>query len=415
MTTLQRWLVMAVLSFSGGIIFMLPFLQETFYKPLADAMDLNNTQTGMLLSVFGAVSMLTYFPGGWLADRVSSRKLISGSLLLTGIAGFWFAQFPGFAASLIIHAFWGVSITFMFWGAMIRVTRDWAPADQQGRAFGILEGGRGIGELVPAAAMIALFTALGSGDRALSAVVTAYASAYVVLAVLAWLVLDDGGRRGDEEKVGFDDVLQVLRMPVVWLIALVILCGYCAYWGLFRYTPMATDVFALSVTAAAAVGVGKMVFKILAPPVAGLLGDRFGIARAVAICFVLIIVSFVGVALLPPGAGSVALMLLTLVVASIAVFGMRGIYFALLEECRVPLAVTGTAAGVVSAVGFTPDIFMPLLGGVLIDRSPGVTGYRQFFLVTAAICIIGLATVTFLWLRFVRPRSAPHRSSGPGS
>ncbi len=123
---------------------MLPFLQEVYYIPIAQALDLSNTQVGSLMSVFGTTSMLSYFPGGWLADRVSPRKLITGSLLSTGVAGFYFSTFPSYEISLAIHAIWGVSITFLFWGAMIRVTRNWAPPEEQGRAFGILEAGRGL-------------------------------------------------------------------------------------------------------------------------------------------------------------------------------------------------------------------------------------------------------------------------------
>lgn len=141
--TLQHWLVLAVLSASGGIIFLLPFLQEVYYKPLMLALDIDNTQVGSLMSAFGLTSMLSYFPGGWLADRVSPRKLLTLSLLATGALGLYFATFPPYVVSLAIHTAWGVSITLLFWSAMIRVTRGWASADEQGRAFGLLEPGAG--------------------------------------------------------------------------------------------------------------------------------------------------------------------------------------------------------------------------------------------------------------------------------
>lgn len=126
MSSLRRWLIMTVLSISGGVIFLLPFLQEVYYRPIAQALNLNNTQVGSLMSVFGVTAVLSYFPGGWLADRVSPRKLITLSLLSTGLAGLYFATYPGYKVSLALHAFWGVSVTFLFWGAMIRVTRYWA-------------------------------------------------------------------------------------------------------------------------------------------------------------------------------------------------------------------------------------------------------------------------------------------------
>jgi len=80
----------------------------------------------------------------------------------------------------------------------------------------------------------------------------------------------------------------------------------------------------------------------------------------------------------------------------LAVFALRGIYFALLEEGGIPFMVTGTAAGIISIIAYTPDIFMPLLGGVLLDRFPGAEGYRLFFFTVAAICTMGLGATLLL-------------------
>jgi len=404
--TVRRWLIMTVMSLSGGIIFLLPFLQEVYYRPLADALSLTNTEVGSLLSIFGLTSLISYFPGGWLADRVSPRKLITVSLATTGLAGLYFSTFPSYRISLAIHAIWGVTITLLFWGAMIRATRNWAPPEECGKAFGILETGRGLGEVLSSVAFLAVFAALGSSDSALSVVVTQFSLLILVLGVLAWFSLEDNvtdeDSDGENSTVGLSEIISVLKMPAVWLIATVILTGYCAYWGAFRFTSYATDIFALSVTIAAAISVGKMWLKPVAALIAGFVADKFGIARTVSYLFMFLIVSFTVFAFLPGDTSLLPLMLFNIILASLAIFAMRGIYFALLEEGGVPMVVTGTAAGIVSAVGFTPDIFMPLLGGVLLDNYPGPVGYRYFFLTTAAICCVGLAASTIIYLRFVK-------------
>ncbi len=401
---------MVVMSISGGIIFILPFLQEVYYKPIAQALSLSNTQVGLLMSVFGITSLISYFPGGWLADRVSPRKLISTSLLSTGIAGLYFATLPSYEISIAIHAFWGVSITFLFWGAMIRVTRNWAPAEEQGRAFGILETGRGLTEVLANMALLAVFVSLGSGDAALSSVIAQASSFMLLLGVLSWFVLEDEIGRGEnaeqKPKVGINEIISTLKMPIVWLIGMVILTGYCAYWGTFRFTSYSSDVFLLSVTIAAAISVGKMWLKPPAAVVAGFIADKFGIAKSVAVLFLILIVSFGFFAVLPGASSWLPVMLINIAIASLAVFAMRGIYFALLEEGGIPLAVTGTAAGIVSTIGYTPDIFMPLLGGMLLDSFPGETGYRYFFLATAAICTVGFATSVVIYQKYVKNKVA---------
>lgn len=409
--SLRDWLLMAVLSASGGVIYLLPFLQEVFYKSVMEAMQIDNTQVGGLLAAFGVTSMLAYFPGGWLADRVSPRKLLSGSLFISGMLGLTFATFPAYFISVAIHALLGVSVTFLFWGAMIRVTRNWAPSDEQGRAFGLLEMGRGLTEMVCWSAFLALFAVLGASVFALSVVVSTISTLCLLMAVLAWWVIEDdaGGEMGNSkaQKVGWNEVLEVLRLPVVWLIAAVIFSAYCAMYGTIRFTSYVTDIFAMSIAVAGVISVAKMWLKPFAAPIAGFVADRLGVARTCATLLAVLVASFLVFSILPGSASFIPLMLFNVAIVSIAVAALRGIYFALIEEGGVPLRVTGTAAGVISVVAYTPDIFMPLLGGHLLDNYPGGAGYRYFFLISAAICTAG-ATAAWLILRnFSTSRQKP--------
>ena len=397
MAKLRRWFVMTVLCFSGGIIFMLPFLREVYYIPMQQAFGYNNTQMGVLISVFGAVSLLTYFPGGWLADRFSPRKLMASSLLGTGLAGLYFATYPSYYISIAIHAFWGACISLVFWGAMIKATRNWAPAEEQGRAFGILESGRGVSEVVSSTLFLAIFAWLGSNAGALSTVITLFAITNILLALLAWLILEDAhdttyeADHSGNAKVGVQEVIAVLKMPVVWLISLVVLTAYSAYWGSYYFAPYTTDAYALSVVIGASIGVGRMWLKPLAALSAGIIADRIGVSKTVVGFFIVMTLCFLLFGLLPGGSGMIVrvLMLANVAIVSIAIFALRGIYFALLDEGGIAPAVTGTAAGVISAIGFTPDVFMPLVGGVLLDNYPGALGYRYYYLLIAVMCAVG--------------------------
>ena len=392
MARIQHWLVMAILCFSGGIIFMLPFLREVYYIPMQEAFGYDNLQMGVLISVFGTASLLTYFPGGWIADRYSPRNLISGSLLATGLAGIYFASFPSYNISIFIHGFWGVCVSLVFWGAMIKATREWAPADEQGRAFGILESGRGVSEVISSTVFLAIFAWLGSNTTALSQVINLFAFTNIGLAVLAWFILQDQPtQRGEADKntATVSDVIAVLKMPAVWLISIVVLTAYSAYWGAYYFAPYATDAYGLSVVLGASVAVGKMWIKPVAAVSAGFIADRVGVAKTVLGFFLIMTAGFVVFSLLPGGNAYLVIMLLNAAIVSVAIFALRGIYFALLEEGGIAPAVTGTAAGVISAIGFTPDVFMPILGGLLLDAYPGAQGYRYFYGVIALLCACG--------------------------
>ena len=99
-----------------------------------------------------------------------------------------------------------------------------------------------------------------------------------------------------------------------------------------------------------------------------------------------------------PQAGVAWLLLSNILVGSSAIFGLRSLYYALFEESKVPAAVTGTAVGLVSVLGYTPDIFVSYTGGVLLDRSPGLSGHQHYFYFLAAFAAIGLI-VSFILMR----------------
>ena len=406
MSKVRHWLIMVVLSFSGGIIFLLPFLFEVYYRSVADALGLTNTEMGILFSAFGFTSLIVYFPGGWLADRISPRKLMTSSLITTGLGGLWFATLPTYEIVVAIHIFWGVSITLLFWGAMIRVTRNWAPPDQQGKAFGVLETLRGIGEASTHSVLLFVFAWLGSTEQALTVVITQLSLVIIALGVLSWFVIEDVSRDGasnnEMASVTLRDIIAVLKMPVIWLIAIVVLCAYCAYWGSFTTTPYSSDIFMTTVAVAGVISVGRMWLKPIAALIAGFVADAFGIAVSVAVLFAVLVVCFSTIGLISPEPGKLPVVLINVAIVALAVFALRGIYFALLEEGGVPLAVTGTAGGIISAIGFTPDVFMPLFFGVITDSYPGADGYRYFYLVTSGFCAVGLVAAMTIYFRYVK-------------
>ena len=87
---------------------------------------------------------------------------------------------------------------------------------------------------------------------------------------------------------------------------------------------------------------------------------------------------------------------------SLMIFGLRALYYALLEEADIPAAVTGTAVGVVSVLGYSPDVFVSFAGGLLLDRSPGLAGHQHYFLMLAAFAGAGLLISFRLMMRLRR-------------
>ena len=88
--------------------------------------------------------------------------------------------------------------------------------------------------------------------------------------------------------------------------------------------------------------------------------------------------------------GMTAFFLISIVCSSLGIFALRGLYYAIMKEGRVPLAFTGSAVGFVSVIGYMPDVFMGPLMGLLLDRSPGPSGHQYVFWVVAGFALMGL-------------------------
>ena len=86
---------MFTLVLAGELIFSLPFSVTRFFRPTyLEAFAFSNTQLGDIFAVYGVTAMLSYFPGGAIADRYSPRLLMAVSLFATAAGGVYMASFP---------------------------------------------------------------------------------------------------------------------------------------------------------------------------------------------------------------------------------------------------------------------------------------------------------------------------------
>ena len=91
---IKKYGTLLLLATGAGIIFQLPYIRETFYVPIQNAMNLSNAQMGLLSSGYATMSLFSYFIGGIIADKFSARKLLTFSFIATGVLGLWFSTFP---------------------------------------------------------------------------------------------------------------------------------------------------------------------------------------------------------------------------------------------------------------------------------------------------------------------------------
>lgn len=80
----------------------------------------------------------------------------------------------------------------------------------------------------------------------------------------------------------------------------------------------------------------------------------------------------------------------SLIIVATGTYAIRALYFSIMREGHIPLAITGTAVGVISVVGYTPDIFASPIIGYLLDTYPGILGHQYVFIILVLFSILGL-------------------------
>ncbi|MCH8891712.1 MAG: MFS transporter [Myxococcales bacterium] len=389
-------------------MFGLPFhIPRYFRATVLEVFGLSNTQLGDLFAVYGVTATLAYFPGGPLADRFPARKLMASSLFATGIGGLYLSTIPGPFGMAILYGYWGVTTILLFWAGLIRATREWGNAHEQGRAFGILDAGRGLvaaglaslavivfGWFLPAEAD---FMTAAERLAALKSVIHFYTAATLIAGLLCWIsVPDEDDRRGPSRTGAFSGIRHVVRTPSVWAQALIVVCAYCGYKGLDNYSLYAVQVLGLSELDAARFTAATAYIRPIAAIAAGLMADRFNARRVIGGLFIAMMISYGALSRIAASPELMNILYANIFISYFGVFGLRGVYFALLEETRIPNHRTGTAVGLISVVGYTPEIFFGPISGRILDHSPGITGHLNYFLLLTGISAVGVVIVLVL-------------------
>ena len=397
--TKTNWPYLALLILAGEAVFVLPFvLQRVFRSTVLEVFQINNTELGLCFTYYGLVAMVSYLLGGPIADRYEPRKLIAISLWLTALGGLVYATYPGLLVQQLLYGYWGFTTIFLFWSPMIKATRIWGGLQNQGKAFGILDGGRGLIGALFGVLAVALFTAsllditdvnLEERREAFRGAILGSSTLVALIGVLVWSFLkSDTTKEKKLDQLSVSQVVQVLKLPAVWLLMMIILCAYMGYKTTDIISLYAREVLSYTEVEAAQIGTFLLFMRPVAGVIIGFIADRSKITRWLVISFG---ITLIGALWFASGMGQSYLPLFLISIFTIAagVYATRALYFAVMQAGHIPLALTGTAVGVVSVVGFTPDVFAGVLIGYLLDSSPGVTGHQHVFLVLAAFSIVG--------------------------
>ena len=397
----KNMLRLILISIAGTMIYGLPYFRSYYYDAYLQTYGLTNSQMGMFGSIFGIMGACSYLFGGVVADMFSARKLMTISMILTGLGGLLHLFHPSYLMLVGIYFLWGFTSLFAFWPALLKVLRSLANEDEQSKAYGFMDATRGITNAVQLAVTLAIFNALSkkASDLAgLNGVVIFYSAVCIVMGIGLYFVLDEkklqtgSDDAEDESKFSFAIVKQVLKMPVVWLLSLVVCCSYTMPILFYYFTPYATANLGMTAAAGAMVTMLAQYVRPVACVVGGVAADKIGRANVMYGTMGIMLASTLVLIFARSMTNAVFIG-----ICACIYFGMYGAYslvFSMFDECGIPKYMSGTAIGLICTIGYMPDFFCPMLAGKVLDTY-GNAGYHILFIFLAVMMVIGLILLTF--------------------
>jgi len=400
--TKASWHYLVLIILAGESIFFLPYVLCRVFRPtVLEVFQIDNIQLGICFSVYGFVAIGSYLLGGPIADKYPPRKLIAIALWLTSIGGLVYANYPSYTVLKILYGYWGFTTVLLFWAPMIKATRIWGGSASQLKAFGYLEGGRGLfGALLGAlGVMIFAFFMKGNNSAGLNESRDAfkyviYISSFIVafVGVLVWffMKLDKDQEKNEVlDKISISQIVQVIKLPSVLLLMIVVLCAYMGYKTTDIISLYAKEIMLYDQVESAQIAtfllytrpVISIVIAIFLYKLKGslLLIYGFAISFLSALLFSMNFISH----------SATFLFIISILILAIGVYGLRVLYFSVMEKGLIPLIFTGTAVGVISVSGYAPDIFSGPMIGYFLENFEGKEGYQYVFLILAGFSFIG--------------------------
>lgn len=404
----KRYFQFLLIVLAAGAIFPIIYLKTNYQETLLQVFNMTLPQLNSIYSVLGIVWVIGYLPSGLLSDKFSAKWLLSISLIGTAAGGFWFAQIPSYNNVVAIFGIWGIFSVFTFWSAHMKIVKLLAKKEEEGRFFGILDGGRGVVEALLASLALYIFSKVMGASTdivdkrsAIVSIIYMYSIVVFVVGILVTIFVEDDKKAGYEagdgvapkQKVKLSDFAGVFKNKYVFIMGGIIFMSYAVYWtvyylGGFLQTNVGVDAVSVATV---------MLIVLWMRPVGGIIGgflaDKFGKEKTLTCALLGAVVCLLLIALLPTSIGKNMFYVL-IVLVGIFLYAIRGTYWSLLGDAKIDDKIMGAAIGLISLVGYLPDIILPIFNSSLFKTFGDKGGYNAYFIASAVMGVLGIVLVT---------------------
>ncbi|WP_151733099.1 MFS transporter ['Paenibacillus yunnanensis' Narsing Rao et al. 2020] len=363
--------------------------------PITEDLQLSATAKGIVISSFFAGYALMQMPGGWLADKLGSRKVLIAAVTLWSI----FTGFTGAAWSLgsmlVVRFLFGIG-EGGFQPAASKLIAESFPVEKRARAMSILLTSGGLMAFITPLFATTVLESIGWRHMFMY-----IGGIGIVFAVLYWMFIQNPRSAAAAEpdrdelpavRAGFKELF---KMPLLWGLLIAYFCIYAVNWGLSGWLPTyLVDVRGLSLES---LGVLQMI-----PSLASFVGlfaggylldklaggrERLAGAVSCAIIGVMIYLMFT--------AGSVTGFMVYQSVTSLFMAFVLILLPAIVLK-RIPSHSTGSAMGMVNTGGQLAGFAAPTAIGFMVDAFDGSYDAASWLLIgCAAVCVVALLGLNY--------------------
>ena len=387
------------LIFTGELIFALPFHVNRFFRPsLLEEFQYTNYMVGIAFTTYGITALICYFPGGYIADKFNARKLLSLSLILTSIGGILLLFYNNFYFLCFIYGYWGITSILFCWSALIKATKI-VGGNRQGFSFGILEAGRGLVAASLSSIAVIIFTSTlikNISEKSffltgspLKAVITFYSIITFVAGILIWFYFKDESNTKSSIKIreAFKKIKKFYKL--IFFQSLIVLSAYSAYKGIDYYSQYFYEIMNYSKEKAASTMSNLSYLRPLCAIFAGLIADKISATKLSIYLFLVLIIAFLYLSLISTIFNLEILIMINIIISMAAVFALRGIYFCYLQETKIPINIIGFSVGIISLIGFFPDVYIGPVFGYFLDTYSKVKAFNLCYIFLLILSLIG--------------------------
>lgn len=397
--------VIILIGLAGMTAYMLPYLRWFYYDAYKAFFGVDDMQMGILGSVFGAVAIVGYCLGGWVADRMSLKIVVPGSLIVTALGGIVLLARPIFPIHVAIYAMWGISSILTFWNPLMKVLRALVNPDEQARSYSLFDMTRGVLNFGSGLFFVAVFSkvaATATQDIGLKTIIICYTVWALVVGVVVFFVLrnrlpefKDEIKEGDE-NFG-KNVIKVLKMPTTWFLIIAMFATYSVICSYSYVVPYCTSVFGMSAGLAAVMGYLAQAFRFSGCFIGGQIADRKGLSTMYLLDVVLMIVGVAGLIVCPKSTSFIWFLVVSIGILAMSMYSAQSLHYAVMEEGSYPLETMGAATFIITPLGYAGESIMPLFNGWCLSNFEGAMGYRVMF--TGFIVLLAIGGICLVLFR----------------